>query len=54
MVSKFTRAAKADYEQLYKDRDMIAYLAELYEKLHKLDPENHHIDAHWSFADEAI
>lgn len=51
MDAKFIEAARADYEALYKDRDMVAYLAELYAKLHALDPENHHIDAHWSFAE---
>jgi hypothetical protein len=51
MGNKFLDAARADYEALHKARDMVAYLAELYEKLHNLDPENHHIDAHWSFED---
>jgi hypothetical protein len=53
MAEKFIEAATADYEALYKDRDMILYLAELYEKLHALDPENHHIDSHWFFAEGA-
>ena len=52
MEDKFIHAATADYEALYKDRDMVMYLAELYEVLHRLDPENHHIDAHWSLQDE--
>lgn len=51
MNEKYIEAARADYEALYKDRDMIHYLAELYVTLHKLDPENHHIDAHWSFTE---
>jgi hypothetical protein len=51
-MEKFIHAARADYEALYKDRDMILYLAELYEVLDKLDPENHSIDAHWSLAEE--
>lgn len=53
MEQKYLDAARADYEALYKDRDMIYYLAELYVTLHNLDSENHNIDAHWSFAEEA-
>lgn len=53
MDPKYLEAARADYEALYKDRDMIQYLAELYVELHKLDPENYDIDAHWSFAEGA-
>lgn len=49
---KFLEAARADYEALYKDRDMIEYLAELYEELHFLAPEVYGIDSHWSFAEE--
>lgn len=52
MDEKYIEAARADYEALYKDRDMVAYLAELYVKLHELDPENYNIDAHWSFAED--
>ncbi len=52
MDQKYLEAARADYEALYKDRDMIQYLAELYVELHKLDPENHNIDSHWSLAEE--
>ena len=48
---KLHHAAQSDYEALYKDRDMIAYLAELYEALHKLDPEGYNIDSHWSLAE---
>lgn len=51
-MDKFVHAAMADYEALYKDRDMINYLAELYVTLDKLDPENHSIDAHWSMEEE--
>ena len=50
---KYLDAARADYEALYKDRDMVAYLAELYEILHTLDPENHSIENHWSLQQEA-
>ena len=53
-MEKFLHAAQADYEALYKDRDMIQYLAELYVTLDKLDPENHSIDAHWSMAEEEV
>lgn len=49
---KFYEAARADYEALYKDRDMIQYLAELLEALHVCDPENYHIDSHWAFQEE--
>lgn len=49
---KFLEAARADYEALYKDRDMIAYLAELYEVLHMLAPDIYGIDSHWYFAEE--
>jgi len=52
MDDKFIHAATADYEALYKDRDMIQYLAELLEALHVCDPENYHIDAHWSLQEE--
>ena len=52
MDQKYLEAARADYEALYKDRDMIHYLAELYVTLNELDPENHSIDAHWSLAEE--
>ena len=52
--AKFIEAARADYEALYKDRDMVAYLAELYEVLHNLAPDVYHIDSHWVFADEAM
>ena len=52
MEKKYLEAARADYEALYKDRDMVAYLAELYVALHELDPDNYSIDAHWSFAEE--
>jgi len=52
MEQKYLEAAQADYEALYKDRDMIHYLAELYVALHKLDPENYNIDSHWSLAEE--
>ena len=48
---KFLHAARADYEALYKDRDMVHYLADLYEVLHHLDP-NYNIDAHWSLQKE--
>ena len=48
---KFLHAARADYEALYKDRDMVHYLADLYEVLHRLDPD-YHIDAHWSLQEE--
>ena len=53
MEQKYLDAARADYIALYKHRDMIYHLAELYVTLHSLDPENHHIDAHWSFARDA-
>lgn len=46
---KLLHAAQSDYEALYKDSDMIAYLAELYDDLHKLAPDVYHIDSHWSF-----
>ena len=49
---KFLHAARADYEALYKDRDMIHYLAELYEQLHHLAPDVYHIDAHQSLQEE--
>jgi hypothetical protein len=52
MDDKFIHAATADYEALYKDRDMILYLAELLLQLHECDPENYHIDAHWSLQGE--
>ena len=52
MEQKYLEAAQSDYEALYKDRDMIHYLAELYVALHKLDPENYNIDSHWSLAEE--
>ena len=52
MEKKYLEAARADYEALYKDRDMVAYLAELYVTLNERDPENHSIDDHWSFAEE--
>jgi len=52
MDDKFIHAATADYEALYKDRDMIQYLAELLEALHVCDPENYHIDDHWSLQEE--
>ena len=51
MDPKYLEAARADYEALYKDRDMIQYLAELYVTLHQLDPENYNIDSHWSFVE---
>jgi hypothetical protein len=51
MTKKYIEAARADYEALHDDEDMIGYLAEIYAKLHALDPANHHIDAHWSFAE---
>lgn len=55
--SKFTQAAKAEYihktfQSLRNGLAMIEHLAELYEALHKLDPENYHIDSHWVFAKE--
>ena len=52
MEDKFIQAARADYEALYKDRDMIEYLAELYRNLHDLAPDVYHIDSHWSFQEE--
>ena len=52
MDDKFIHAATADYEALYKDRDMILYIAELLLQLHECDPENYHIDAHWSLQEE--
>ena len=52
IVQKFIAAARADYEALYKDRDMVLYLAELYVALHNLDPDNYHIDDHWSFEED--
>lgn len=52
-MDKFIDAAQADYEALYKDRDMIQYLAELYQVLHNLDPDNYNIDSHWFFAEES-
>lgn len=48
MTDKFMHCAEADYFALYRDRDMIVYLAELLEALHNLDPENYSIDAHWA------
>lgn len=51
---KFIKAAQADYEALHKDRDMIVYLARLYEVLNDLAPEVYHIDSHWSFAEERL
>ena len=51
-MNKFEHAAQADYEALYKDKDMIALLAELYEALHELDPENYNINEHWSLQEE--
>ena len=52
MEQKYLEAARADYDALYKDRDMVQYLAEIYVELHKLDPEKYDIDAHWSFSEE--
>lgn len=52
--AKFMEAARADYEYLYKDRDMVAYLVDLYKALHKLDPENYDINSHWVFAEERL
>jgi hypothetical protein len=52
MDEKFIDAARADYEALYKDRDMVQYLAELYVTLNELDPTNHNIDDHWSFSED--
>ena len=49
-MDKFVEAARADYEALYKDSDMIAYLAARYRELNDLDPENHGIDSHWVFS----
>ena len=51
---KFLAAARANYEALYKDRDMIAYLAKLYETLHMLAPDVFGIDSHWCFAEEQM
>ena len=51
-MNKFEHAAQADYEALYKDKDMIALLAELYEALHELDPGNYNINEHWSLQEE--
>jgi hypothetical protein len=51
---KLHHAAQADYEALYKDRDMIAYLAELYDDLHKLAPDVYNIDSHWSLAEDLL
>lgn len=52
MSDKYYHAAQADYEALYKDVDMITYLAELYEVLHRLDPDNYNINSHWSLAED--
>ena len=55
--SKFIEAAQADFESMYTKRlrrglFMVEHLAELYEALHKLDPENYNINSHWVFAEE--
>jgi hypothetical protein len=52
MDDKFIHAATADYEALYKDRDMIMYIAGMLLRLHECDPENYHIDTHWSLQEE--
>jgi hypothetical protein len=49
---KFLEAAQADYEALYRDQDMIEYLADLYRLLHALDPTHHDINSHWLFNEE--
>lgn len=51
-MQKFLHCAQADYEALYRDKDMIEYLAWLLETLHTLDPENHNIDDHWAMVEE--
>ena len=52
MEQKFIHCSQADYEALYKDKDMIEYLAWLLVTLHTLDPENHNIDDHWAMVEE--
>ena len=56
MEQKYLEAAQAEYDALLNNADyascaMIHYLAELYVTLNELDPENHSIDDHWSFAE---
>ena len=52
-MDKFTAAAEYDYFSLLLDRDeVIALIAGLYRELHRLDPDNWHIDSHQVFAEE--
>lgn len=53
MEEKFLLCARADYEALYKDRDMVEYLSWLLKTLHTLDPENHNIHDHWAMSEES-